>query len=46
MQEQMNKHVGVPGNVARRKIRGKMEMVFLLARLRRNLFTLRFEDDG
>jgi len=31
MQEQMNKHVGVPGNAARRKIRCNIE-IFLLAR--------------
>jgi hypothetical protein len=29
MQEQMNKHVGVPGNVARHKIRGNIELFFV-----------------
>jgi len=46
MQEQMNKQVGVPGNAARRNIRDNTEMFLLARHPRRNLFTLRFEDDG
>jgi len=45
MQEQMNEHVGVPGNAARRKIRGNIETLLLAGYPRRNLFTLRFEYD-
>ena len=46
MQERKNKHVGMLGNAALRKIRGNIEMFLLARHPQINFFTLRSEDDG